>query len=86
VHRLTGAGDGAPKRYPAKFGRSWICSPPVGRKLKLRSHTTCRFVRSSAILGGRQQIDSGQILTDVRWREAYLTAAEARIVGSRGNE
>jgi len=49
-------------------GRSWICSPPVGRKLKLRSHTTCRFVRSSATRGGRQQIDSGQILTDVRWR------------------
>jgi len=38
VHRLTGAGDGAPKRYSASSGgRSWTCSPPVGRKLTLRS-------------------------------------------------
>ena len=40
----------------------------VGRKLKLRSDTTCRFVRSSATRSGPQQIDSGQILADVRWR------------------
>jgi hypothetical protein len=62
VHPLTRAGDGAPKRYPAKFRRKVLDLFASGRpeaEAQVAYDLQICAQRSSATRGGRQKIDSG---------------------------